>query len=461
MEKVIFSKFSNERKSKYGIITKIVETEGRRRVLKEAASLEAIEHIEKIEQNMAELNQYYRDKNLVIVPCHKLDDKTIEFEYIQAKRYDDFIEELICEEDYEELQKELKKLKDIIMNVEELADFEPSDKFRRVFGENDYTILRGKKAFLISNIDMIFGNLFIEAGKVFVTDYEWVFDFQVPVEYVLFRSMLLCSAISKLDKIKKEKLYEYLRIKPEEVEIYERMEIEFQKFVSGENLFEKYKKSAKNKVFQLQYAEELLRDKYIDTYYEMSDNRRIFVQREQYMGTDVELEHKIKKTAGKIIFYLGSTGALIKVKAVQAVCNGKLIKDICTETNADLIIENDYYFKDKNPCFEIINRGYEKVYMSVSIIYENTGLIGVYTDEIIQNSNIESKLRESERQLILKNGDIKFCNEMIEAQNKQIEEDKAQIRAMDAELTEIRQRLQRIESSFIWKMYKKMKYIKR
>jgi len=460
MEKVIFSKFSNERKSKYGIITKIIETDGKRSVLKEAASSEAIGHIKRIEQNMAKISQYYQDENLVIVPCHSLDDKTVEFEYIQARRYDDFIEELICEGNYEELEKELKKLKAVIMNVEKLTDFEPSDKFSQVFGKNDYAVLKGKKAFLVSNIDMIFGNLFIDAEKLFVTDYEWVFDFEVPVEYVLFRSILLCSAISKLDETKKEKLYACLGIRQEEMQIYEYMEAGFQKFVSGNDFFEQYKKSTKNRIFQLQYAEELLRDKYIDTYYELPDSRKEFVQRLQYIGTDIELEHKIKKTAGKIIFNLGSTGALIKVKKVNAVCNSRLVENIYIQTNADLIIENDYYFKDKNPCLEIINKGYEKLSLSISVIYENTGLIGIYIDKIIQSSNIEKELREAERELVLKSGDIKFCNAMIEEQDKLIQEEKEQIRTMDAELTEMKQRLQRIENSTAWKIYNKMKHIK-
>ena len=460
MEKVIFSKFSNERKSQYGIITKIVESDGRRRVLKEALSQEATRHIKKIEQNMVMLNQYYCDENLVIVPCYRIDEKTVEFEYIKARRYDDVIEELIDKEKYGELEKELKKLKAIITNVKKLENFQLSNQFVQVFGEYDYTSLKEKKAFSISNIDMIFGNLFIKKEKLFVTDYEWVFDFQVPVEYVLFRSLLLCSAISKLDKIKKEKLYECLGIELEEIDIYEQMEDGLQKFVSGENFFEDYKKSAKNKIFQLEYAEELLTDKYIDIYYKLSNERDIFVQRQQYIGTDIDLEHKIKNMAAKIIFYLGSTGALVKVKEIKGFYNEQLIENICVKTNADLIIEDDYYFKDKIPYFEITNMGYEKIFLSVSVIYENTGLIGIYTDKIVQNANIEKRLIESEREIILKNGDIKFCNEMIEEQNKVIQQQKEQMEVLNTELQETRNRLQEIQSSSVWKIYKKMKHIK-
>ena len=164
--------------------------------------------------------------------------------------------------------------------------------------------------------------------------------------------------------------------------------------------------------------------------------------------------------AAKIIFYLGSTGALVKVKEIKGFYNEQLIENICVKTNADLIIEDDYYFKDKIPYFEITNMGYEKIFLSVSVIYENTGLIGIYTDKIVQNANIEKRLIESEREIILKNGDIKFCNEMIEEQNKVIQQQKEQMEVLNTELQETRNRLQEIQSSSVWKIYKKMKHIK-
>ena len=66
------------------------------------------------------------------------------------------------------------------------------ENYTQVFGEGDYEKFEGKACFdRVSNCDLIPSNILYKDNKIYIIDYEWVFDFSVPVEYIYFRGLNL------------------------------------------------------------------------------------------------------------------------------------------------------------------------------------------------------------------------------------------------------------------------------
>ncbi|MDY5577158.1 MAG: hypothetical protein SPF70_06725 [Lachnospiraceae bacterium] len=448
MGNVIFSKFSNERKSKYGIVTKIVDCDGKRVVVKESLSREADEHIKKMAVNQERLSDYFCAPDVVITSCTGIDEHSVSFEYIDGVRYDELVEKKIASGDHQGLQKMLGHLKAAMLDVRGLEPFQVSEGFARVFGTHDYELLSGKQSFRISNIDMIFGNIIVKDEKYYITDYEWVFDFPVPVSYVLYRSLLLDGAISKMDAAIKKELLQTLEISQEEISLYHMMETEFQKYVSGKNIFDEYKKTTKNRIFRIQEVPEDIIGKYCDIYLLDAEDKKEFVRRVTYPGNRIDIRHDIACETENILFELSADGAIFKISKIAAEMMGKQISDIEYTTNADLVINNDYYFKNKNPEICIKNKGYDKVEVQLDIYYENTTLIAGYVDEILSGADMKKQLAEKERDLILRDGDIKYKDEMIEAQDKRIHE-------LENEITAVGNEIAAMKSTRTWRMYER------
>lgn len=91
-----------------------------------------------------------------------------------------------------------------------------------------------------SNIDTIFENFIIEesTGKCRILDYEWVFDFPVPLDYLKYRTIYYY--YSKFSgylsgRISEGAFLEEFGIAGEMAEQFAKMENGFQQFVHGEN----------------------------------------------------------------------------------------------------------------------------------------------------------------------------------------------------------------------------------
>ena len=71
-------------------------------------------------------------------------------------------------------------------------------KIPEIFGE--ISLPDGLTAAPVSNLDMVFSNILMDGEGFAVTDYEWVFDFPVPIQFLFARSLLLQGAIQTLSR---------------------------------------------------------------------------------------------------------------------------------------------------------------------------------------------------------------------------------------------------------------------
>ena len=444
MEKVIFSKFSGERKAGYGIVTKILEgSSGKRSVVKEAINPEGIYHIQKMPESMVKLKAYYKDDRIVITPCSLRGDRAVEFDYVRGVRYDEYVSQIISQGNYDKLKSELILLKKIMTNVDELTEFNESQLFTEIFGDCDYSALRGKESFKVSNIDMIFANIIKDNDRLYITDYEWVFDFPVPVDYVIYRSLLLSSNISMLSEDKKSEIYQLFNINEKDINLYNKMEERFQRYVSGKNLFEEYKKGSTNKLIRFQAVADTARERCIKVYSVNEDGGKKLLCRSDFTESSINLTQKLKHSHKGAVFELQSKGAVIKIRDIFALKNNERLAGVQSDTNADLVIGDDYYFKDKIPVITIENKDYDAVGIDFIIYYENTSLISSYVDKIMESVRLNTKLEEAEINLILRGGDISYRDEMIAALNEK--------------LKEAREEIEQMKSTFAWRAYEKLK----
>ena len=106
-----------------------------------------------------------------------------------------------------------------------LSDFVVTDRFREIFG--DIEIPAGEQAYPAINVDSNLDNFMVSDGKIYCIDYEWIFDFSVPVRFVKYRTLFYAG-------IGPEKLAEY-GFTDDDVRLFHSMEVAFQQYVSGED----------------------------------------------------------------------------------------------------------------------------------------------------------------------------------------------------------------------------------
>jgi hypothetical protein len=235
MQKIIFAKCSVERKEEYRIITRILEENGKRTVEKQAFGEKARPYVERMAA-FAAANPY-RTEGVCPVPCEKTGDGKVTFPYVEGKRLDQAIDEAVQQKKWDEVWAHVGLLKNIIMDVRGVEPFGSGEEFSRIFGEAK--ALEGYDSARNVSLDMVSSNIVL-ADQIYVLDYEWTFDFAVPLKFILYRSILLNGTLNVIPEEQKKILMEIVGISPEESELFLQMEIAFQQFVTGVSLTNLY-----------------------------------------------------------------------------------------------------------------------------------------------------------------------------------------------------------------------------
>ena len=231
MEKTIFSKISNDRDKRYRIITKIAADEaGHYKVYKIAGSEEAKEHVRTIYHNYELLSRKYADSDMKLAKARLHENDVLELEYISGKSYDDHIDELLEQRKREESILAVRRFVDCVCR-DRKEGFQATGDFCRVFGEHDYDCtwesVRG------IDVDSLLCNVIYKDGCWYMYDYEWVFDFAIPVKYMEYRMANYFMTTGKRIGALGNRLYEEFGITEEEKVIFRSMEDHFQRYIEG------------------------------------------------------------------------------------------------------------------------------------------------------------------------------------------------------------------------------------
>ena len=163
-EELLFLKYSVERDEKYRIRTEIIKRNDGTKVVRKVPYTDAAKaHVERIKHWEAVLNEQYKAADIAVNKC-TLTEKGAEFEFLKGETLEEVLDGYLENGDYtgfvEELQKYAAKLEQIINR-----------------GAN--------------NIDLIFPNIILIDGKWNIIDYEWTFESEVPLKFILHRAITL------------------------------------------------------------------------------------------------------------------------------------------------------------------------------------------------------------------------------------------------------------------------------
>ena len=228
---ILYAKFSNERSPEYAIRTMIAEENGVRTVLKTAASEASLTHVQSFEKHYETLSELFRKAGFVPNRVVLRGDTAV-FEYIGGKLFESTL--LAFADKPTAFEHMWKSFFD---RIDLTADtvFEMTDAFSGVFG--DAQELAGEKASSCADIDLIPSNILEEGGAFHVIDYEWTFDFPVPVDYIKWRAVVYFSQkLPEHAAVTEEMLLKMIPADGKKQRLFRKMEERFQSYMLGKHV---------------------------------------------------------------------------------------------------------------------------------------------------------------------------------------------------------------------------------
>lgn len=256
---VLYAKYNSLRQPQYQVETRIVESKGQQWVEKRALCPEAKRHIDNILLNYEKLLGHYGER-IVPVGCEKMND-TIQFAYIDgAPLIDSRMLKNMSVDDIVELVK--KTLQLIMGNMSgEPHAFSMSDDFCKLFPDCEPM---GMQSYDIANMDAIFSNFVVSENQVYCIDYEWIFDFDIPMEYLEYRAVLYFyreNICFLRDRVTKNDFLVMCGIREDDIPLFEKMEYCFQELVHGKETKYIYTERYKKPVETVEELRGIIRDK--------------------------------------------------------------------------------------------------------------------------------------------------------------------------------------------------------
>lgn len=228
MKEIIYSKYSNERADRFKIRTDIVrDHDGNKFVEKKALTSLSRKHIENLYNWYVLLSEKYQDTDVRMNKCIKIGDG-LRFDFLSGITFEEILDKLYEKEDYNGIVDKIKEFVEKIKKHEKLEQFIASDSFEEVFGKVSFR--KTQYAGSINNIDLIFTNIIINNGWNII-DYEWTFDFQIPINFIIYRAIHYYIISSKREKLKNIGIYQLLEIDDDDILQFKEMEHRFQLYI--------------------------------------------------------------------------------------------------------------------------------------------------------------------------------------------------------------------------------------
>lgn len=238
MGKVVYSKFSNDRADRYKIRTDIELNNGIFEVYKRAVSKAAKTHIMYIYEVFRKLETCFEEVGIKLNKAAMVGD-SVKLEYLDGKTLEQILDEHLKNDDSQYVRDVLKDFSDKLRHLAKL-DFKVSQGFTDVFGiefgdPRINKVFDDAKCISVSDIDLIPANIIVDGDEWIILDYEWTFDFAIPVDFIIFR-MLNYYIESGRKAIVGNDIYELCGIKEAAIPVFLSMEESFQKYILGENI---------------------------------------------------------------------------------------------------------------------------------------------------------------------------------------------------------------------------------
>lgn len=227
-----YVKYSVSRKNCFATAT-IIENEFVRKI---PDTHESITFIEGMANNYHILSNQY--KNLKICRYTKnIFDNSLLFNFVKGTSLFSILTDVVKCGNKEDFFNSLYLYKSLLLdkNTLELRQTDIiTSQFKEIFGE--FSLLPFNYI-NISNIDMNFENIIMNDDDYTIIDYEWVFSFPIPFNYILYRNVkMFYYTLHNIEKfVPLSEIFKFFKFSDEEIISYGRMEVNFEKYVLNYN----------------------------------------------------------------------------------------------------------------------------------------------------------------------------------------------------------------------------------
>lgn len=210
---VKYTKYSNDRAPEYRIRTEICRDAGGVASVKKHPLTEAArEHVKGMTVAYQNLLTRYEGGNIGInrcTLCEEEDKLWASFEFLEGRLLSELLDECLEKDDIEGFHA----------------------LFKQYVERTGYN-----QEFPVADFDLIFGNIMVQGDTWTIIDYEWTFGKAVDVKELAFRA-IYCYLLEdeKRNKLNLDLILEALEITEADAEHYREQEMDFQKFVTGQN----------------------------------------------------------------------------------------------------------------------------------------------------------------------------------------------------------------------------------
>lgn len=233
--KTIFSKYSNERAAQFAIRTDIwKDADGIRHARKAACYPQGRKHVEQLPVWMKRLNDVYKEAGITMNTCHRGEGGT-EIDFLTGQTLEEKMDHHLLEGRTEEAMEELMRYIQAVRKAGSSQKFYVTPEFEQVFGP--VLLPDGLTSAAVTDIDMVAGNAICRGQGWIHMDYEWSFDFPIPVNYVIYRIIqnYLYGNVER-KALNKELLYKRAGLTEQEIAQYTEMEVSFQHYITGDHV---------------------------------------------------------------------------------------------------------------------------------------------------------------------------------------------------------------------------------
>lgn len=433
MDKIIYSKYSNDRNDNYKIRTDIIRLNNTEEFIVEKTGLTKYGkiHIEHMYNCYVELKKQF--ENTMIRPnVGKLTERgTLRLEYINGVTLEQLLDNCLANSDYEQFEKYIDSFCTQIRSVC-LKDFVPDEMYNKVFGVEADSDLN-QKSMACTDVDMIFENIVISNNVWNLIDYEWTFHISIPVDFVLFRAAHYYAIPDREKYLKNIDLYKMMGLNAEKIPTYEKMEKKFQEYVLKDNkpLWKLYETIGKSVCFPTGLAERRMKTDRIQVLKDYGDG---FVGTEKYINVRPDADGMVE-----IDIDVEADVKTIRIDPAECRCVVRVEEMTGYTANEDYEVKygsNGESSDNKQICFDTIDPqiwigdlrdGLNRIHFKYHIDVLNDYMISRYIEGIDSFNNMRGELEKSK-------ADLLGSNMLAEMRENEIEECKRIIKLKDAQM---------------------------
>lgn len=233
MPETVYAKYTDYRGSRFRLLTRILRSDdGTLTVTKESADgANAEEHLRAIVRSYGILYDLYGG-TLNICPC-RMENGRVVFPYVEGTPFQAVLDESVVSGDPDRMRDAFEEYTALLEGgANNAAVFAATPAFEEIFGAVPEA--EGQRALLVSNLDASGDNLLMDdLQQLTLVDYEWVLDFPLPRDFVVYRNLRVMYDAHWAHLVRFETLLDLCRIEMDR-DALQRMDASFTAYIGTE-----------------------------------------------------------------------------------------------------------------------------------------------------------------------------------------------------------------------------------